>query len=172
MSAYLIIKKYKNRRLYDTERSCFLTREELLDIVRSGRDVKVEDPEGQDATVEVLLQMMLETGTDGKERIIPSDFVHFLIRANKSSLHSFFHQFLPTAMNNYQESLQKIQKTQQDMATGILQGITSMNPFANAFQAFLPGAQIKQDDTKKEVDELKRQLQEMQKTLERISKDT
>ncbi|MBW7875066.1 MAG: hypothetical protein H3C47_03640 [Candidatus Cloacimonetes bacterium] len=172
MSTPLVIKKYKNRRLYDTERSCFLTREELLEIVRNGRDVKVEDPEGLDATVEVLLQMMLETGTDGKERIIPSDFVHFLIRANKNSLHSFFHQFLPNAMQNYQESLQNIQKTQTDMATGILQGITTLNPFASAFQAFLPKTQSKQDDTKKEVDELKKKLDEMQKALERISKNS
>ena len=60
MKGILVVRKYKNRRLYDTEQSKHITREELLEIVRSGRNVQVQEAKtGEDVTVETLLNVLL-----------------------------------------------------------------------------------------------------------------
>ena len=102
MAAPLIIRKYKNRRLYDTERSCHVTRDELLAIVRAGRDVQIDAAgSGDDVTAETILQMLL--AEDGMARsVFTSEFVHFLVRTESGMLGRFFREVLPTAMRSFQ----------------------------------------------------------------------
>lgn len=102
MAAPLIIRKYKNRRLYDTERSCHVTRDELLELIRSGRDVRVEAAgSDEDVTAETILQMLL--AEEGLARsVFTSEFVHFLVRTESGMLGRFFREVLPTAMRSFQ----------------------------------------------------------------------
>ncbi len=76
----LLIKKYANRRLYDTERSRYITLDELATSVRSGRKVKVIEAKGDaDLTRAVLVQVILEE----QERLdmLPVELLHQVIRA-------------------------------------------------------------------------------------------
>ena len=74
-----IIKKYSNRRLYDTERSAYLNLDELAALIRGGEEVKVVDAKsGDDLTRGVLLQVILEV--QGSRDLLPVGLLHRLIR--------------------------------------------------------------------------------------------
>lgn len=76
----LRVKKYSNRRLYDTEISAYITLTELADRIRAGRQVTVEDAKtGTDLTRQILLQVILEE----QERLdmLPPEMLHHIIRA-------------------------------------------------------------------------------------------
>ena len=69
------IKKYANRRLYDTERSCYITLDDLGAMVREGRDFRVVDAKsGDDITHNVLTQIIMDTETRG-ETLLPVNFL-------------------------------------------------------------------------------------------------
>src|SRR3546814_5262955 len=75
----VVIKKYANRRLYDTERSCYITLEDLGAMVREGRDFSVIDAKsGEDITHNVLTQIIMDTETRG-ETMLPVNFLRHLI---------------------------------------------------------------------------------------------
>ena len=73
------IKKYANRRLYDTERSCYITLDDLGAMVRDGRDFRVVDAKsGEDITHNVLTQIIMDTETKG-ETLLPVNFLRHLL---------------------------------------------------------------------------------------------
>ena len=89
------MKKYKNRRLYNTEDSAYINREELLDLIREGRDVQVQDASsGENVTIETLLQVLISESEE-VINLIPSELLHFLIRAQPTAARDFFHSLQP-----------------------------------------------------------------------------
>lgn len=89
----LLIKKYKNRRLYNTENSTYINREELLEIIRNGREVQVQDAStGENVTIEALLQILIAESSAVLE-FIPPELLHFLIRSNPPAIQEFFRSF-------------------------------------------------------------------------------
>lgn len=84
MASPITIKKYGNRRLYDTSRSRYINLEELASLVREGGDIEVRDAKtGEDLTREVLMQVLLEVlrGQD----LLPVSMLHRMIRATGDS---------------------------------------------------------------------------------------
>lgn len=74
------IKRYSNRKLYDTEASEYVSLRDIARIVRSGETVEVVDnATGEDLTAQTLTQIILEEGKDG-EHVIPSELLHHLLR--------------------------------------------------------------------------------------------
>ena len=74
-----IIKKYSNRRLYDTQKSAYLNLDELAGLIRGGEEVQVVDAKsGEDLTRGVLLQVILEA--QGARELLPVGLLHRLIR--------------------------------------------------------------------------------------------
>jgi len=109
MKGILVVRKYKNRRLYDTEQSKHITREELLEIVRAGRNVQVQEAKtGEDVTVETLLHVLLAEASPSMNATIPPEFIHFLIRANQNNLTQFFRDFMPGAMQAFQATFRNL----------------------------------------------------------------
>ncbi|MBI4861450.1 MAG: hypothetical protein HY815_14495 [Candidatus Riflebacteria bacterium] len=114
MKGILIVRKYKNRRLYDTERSAHITREDLIETIRGGRVVQVQEAiSGEDVTVETLLQLYLSDAGPGVNAAIPSEFAHFLIRAGEEGLARFFREFLPQALQTFQAGVRTLAGQQQ-----------------------------------------------------------
>jgi polyhydroxyalkanoate synthesis repressor PhaR len=75
----ILIKKYGNRRLYDTERSRYITLDELAGIVQGGTTVRVvEEASGKDITRQVLLQVILER--DERVVLVPVELLHAILR--------------------------------------------------------------------------------------------
>ncbi len=76
------IKKYGNRRLYDTEASSYINLQELADLIRSGVDIRVVSvTDGSELTRSVLLQVLLEV--QGAAAILPSGMLHRVIRLSE-----------------------------------------------------------------------------------------
>lgn len=90
----LHIKKYPNRRYYDATRSCHVTLDELLNLVRSGRDVRITDSRsGDDITNQILLQIMLDRD-NLKLDLFPSTMLHWILRSERQVLRNTMEPFL------------------------------------------------------------------------------
>lgn len=98
-----VIKKYGNRRLYDTEDSRYITLDELSDKLRSGRDVRVVDAKsGEDLTQVTLTQIIIEGRTAA--RLLPVALLTQLIRLNDDALAEFLGRYVGAALELYLQS--------------------------------------------------------------------
>jgi polyhydroxyalkanoate synthesis repressor PhaR len=96
----MLIKKYSNRRLYDTIDSRYITLEELTHKVRKGADVTVQDAQtGADLTQQTLTQIILESR--GGARLLPVPLLLQLIRMGDEALAEFFGRYMSWALEMY-----------------------------------------------------------------------
>lgn len=96
----VIVKKYSNRRLYDTDRSRYVTLEELAERIRAGEDVRVVDAKtGADLTQPVLAQIILESR--GAAKLLPASLLMQLIRMDDEDLAQFMGRYLSWALEIY-----------------------------------------------------------------------
>ena len=96
----MIVKKYGNRRLYDTEASRYITLEELADTIRRGKDVRVVDAKTeQDLTQVTLAQIILESR--GASKLLPVPLLVQLIRMGDDALAEFFQRYVGWALQVY-----------------------------------------------------------------------
>ena len=94
------VKKYGNRRLYDSEGSRYLTLEEIAERVRLGEDLRVVDAKtGQDLTQVTLAQLILESR--GAARLLPVPLLKQLLRMRDDALAEFFGRYVTWALEVY-----------------------------------------------------------------------
>ncbi|MBK6514582.1 MAG: hypothetical protein IPM79_32815 [Polyangiaceae bacterium] len=97
--AVTTIKKYSNRRLYDTEESRYITLDELTDRIKRGTDVRVVDAKSnEDLTQATLVQIVLETKA---ARLLPVPLLARLIRMQDDALGDFFSRYVSFALEMY-----------------------------------------------------------------------
>ena len=105
----IVIRKYPNRRLYDTSRSTYVNLEELAELVRAGHDVKIVDAKTEeDLTKEVLLQIVLDVlrGVD----LLPIGMLRRLIRASGTGpAHLLLRQQLSTGLDLVSTQLDRME---------------------------------------------------------------
>ena len=126
----LIIKKYANRRLYDTEKSAYVTLEAVADQVRKGRWVEVRDAKtGEDVTAMTLTQVLLEKAR-GKHFLFPPAVLHLMIRYGDTALEEFFQSYLEPIIENYLNTKSAVdEQFQQWLKMGMGFSDFSKNPF-------------------------------------------
>src|SRR5919202_5632091 len=96
-----IVKKYANRRLYNTATSSYVTLDELSQMVRRGEDFVVYDAKtGEDITRSVLTQIILEEDSKGRN-LLPIGFLRQLIGFYDDQLHAFLPRYLEVSMENF-----------------------------------------------------------------------
>lgn len=96
----MIVKKYSNRRLYDTEQSRYITQEELAEKIRLGAEVRVIDAAtGDDLTQATLAQIILESR--GASRLLPVPLLVQLIRMGDDALAEFLGRYMSSALELY-----------------------------------------------------------------------
>ncbi len=96
-----IVKKYANRRLYNTETSSYVTLEELSRMTREGREFVVYDAKtGEDITRSVLTQIILEEDSKGRN-LLPIGFLRHLISFYDDSLKTLLPRYLELSMENF-----------------------------------------------------------------------
>lgn len=127
----LRIKKYPNRRLYDTEQSRYITLAELADTVRGGRRVEVVDAKTDaDLTRAVLVQVILEE----QERLdlLPIDLLHHVIRVQGTAQAGVTASFLTSSMKQFLEFGEQVSRTVapaskawMDLAEAAFRGFTA-----------------------------------------------
>lgn len=107
----VVVKKYANRRLYNTETSSYITLDNLADMIRHGRDFVVYDAKsGEDITRGVLTQIIVEEESKGTS-MLPTPFLRQLIGFYGGSLQGVVPRYLETAMSSFarqQEQLRQV----------------------------------------------------------------
>ncbi len=122
--ATVLIKKYGNRRLYDTSDSRYVTLDELAQKIRGGSDLRIVDAQnGEDLTQATLTQIVLETGNAAK--FLPVQLLTQMIRLSDDSLAEFFSRYVTGALDVYLQAKRGMQSistynplTQLPMAAG------------------------------------------------------
>jgi polyhydroxyalkanoate synthesis repressor PhaR len=101
MKDTLLLKKYSNRRLYDTEKSAYVTLDHVMQIIRQGRSVVVVDAKsGEDVTAFILTQIILEESRSHKS-LLPVPLLHLIIQYGENILSEFFEKYLEQTIHNY-----------------------------------------------------------------------
>ncbi len=178
-SGTVIIKKYANRRLYNTETSSYITLEHLAAMTREGRDFKVIDAKSEeDITHNVLTQIIMEEETRG-QTMLPVSFLRQLISLYGDSMQSMVPQYLEASMDAFRRNQSQFRQAMEGAFTG--------GPFAElakrnlqmldaATSAFKPRTGAAPADAappaaeagRSEVDLLKEQLAAMQDQINKL----
>ncbi len=118
----VVVKKYANRRLYNTESSSYITLDTLADMVREGRDFVVYDAKtGDDITRSVLTQIIVEEESKGRA-LLPTAFLRQLIGFYGGSMQSMVPKYLEQAMESFAAQ-------QEQMRAAMQQTVGSFFPF-------------------------------------------
>lgn len=116
-----VIKKYPNRRLYDTDKSCYITLADVRDLVLRKIDfVVIEKKTGDDITRSILLQVISEQEQRG-EAIMSQDFLSQVIRSYGKSVPGFLARYLEQSL--------KLFMTQQQNLRGQVKRVVGVDPF-------------------------------------------
>ena len=178
----VIIKKYANRRLYNTQSSSYITLDHLAKMTREGVDFKVLDAKtGTDITHQILTQIIMEEEASG-EQMLPVNFLRQLISMYGNSMQGLLPHYLEASMDHFRTNQQKLHKAFEDsLGNNPLAKIAQQNlaMFKAAAAAFMPGGAGEPDKdeagaapetTKDELDVLRAQMAEMQKKLDALGK--
>ena len=104
MTDTLILKKYSNRRLYDTRNSRYVTLEDVAGMIRSGEQVQILDASTkEDVTAFILTQVVLEAAKR-KNSLLPVPVLHLIIRYGDNALGEFFEKYFQKTVFNYLET--------------------------------------------------------------------
>jgi polyhydroxyalkanoate synthesis repressor PhaR len=176
------IKKYANRRLYNTGTSTYVTLEDLATMVKGGEDFVVEDAKtGEDITRSVLAQIIFEQENKEGQNLLPVAFLRQLIRFYGDSMQMLVPRYLEMSIGSLTEQQEKF-RAQMAQAFGMSpfgaledQARRNMEMFEKTFAMFAPFASGQKSADKPsragdEVDDLKRQMEEMQRRLDRLGR--
>lgn len=172
--APVVIKKYANRRLYNTETSCYVTLDHLSEMVKQGTEFEVHDARtGEDITRSVLTQIIFEEEAKG-QNLLPIRFLRQLIRFYGDPMQSFVPGYLDLSMEsfikNQAEMRERIAKVfgsgnqavealaRQNMAL-FEKSMQVFAPFAGREEPAAPASDL--TELKSQMDEMRRQLAEL-----------
>jgi polyhydroxyalkanoate synthesis repressor PhaR len=175
----IIIKKYANRRLYNTQSSSYITLDDLSRMTREGIDFQVLDAKtGSDITHQILTQIIMEEETHG-EQMLPISFLRQLISMYGNSMQTLMPHYLEATMDNFRANQRKLQETwQTSMSPDALAKMAESNMamFKAAASAFMPGGKPTEPPPAKpaasgdDLDALREQMAEMQRKLDELRK--
>lgn len=179
------IKKYANRRLYNTGTSTYVTLEDLAEMVKDGEDFVVVDAKtGEDITRSVLTQIIFEQENKG-QNLLPITFLRQLIRFYGDSMQNLVPTYLDFSIDSLVRDQEKLRKQMSDaFGTGALDVIgdqvrRNTEMFEQAMRMFLPftpptaggrpaeGAPPASGES--DLNDLKRQIEAMQQKLDKLA---
>jgi polyhydroxyalkanoate synthesis repressor PhaR len=190
-----VIKKYANRRLYNTATSTYVTLDDLALMVKSGSDFLVYDAKtGEDITRSVLTQIIFEEENKGAQNLLPVNFLRQLIRYYGDSMQGLVPGYLEFSLDNLTKDQEKYRKQMLD-AVGVGDAFKGMeehakrnmalfndamkmfNPFAAMMAGNMAGVTPSTAEptkpaptaSKDDLQALKEQLAAMQQKLDKIS---
>ena len=175
--APVVVKKYANRRLYNTESSSYITLENLGDMVRAGRDFVVYDAKsGDDITRSVLTQIIVEEEGKVGQNLLPTTFLRQLIGFYGGSMQGLVPKYLEHAMSSFASQQEQMRSAMQKTMGGLFpfgnmeemgrQNIAMMERAFSLFTPFYRGSEgAGSDDSKDEIANLKAEVERLKKEL-------
>lgn len=134
----IIIKKYANRRLYDTSTSSYVTLDALSEMVRKGQDFEVRDAKtGEDLTRPVLTQIIFEQETKG-EGALPLNFLRKLISFYGRGAQNYLPAWLDMSMNSFADGQKEWRKSSNPLSIFEQATRRNMEMFEGAMKVFMP----------------------------------
>jgi polyhydroxyalkanoate synthesis repressor PhaR len=168
----VIIKKYANRRLYDTESSSYVTLDHLAEMVRKKRDFKVIDARsGDDITHNVLTQIIMDEEARGTT-MLPVNFLRQLIGMYGDNMQGMVPQYLEASLEAFQRNQSQFRDAMAGaFASGPFAELArrNMELFQSAAAATAPPP-AKPAESETELSELKAQLAALQEKLDKLEK--
>jgi polyhydroxyalkanoate synthesis repressor PhaR len=146
----VVIKRYGNRRLYNTETSTYVNYQDLVDLIREGNDILVIDSKTKaDVTKSVLMQVIIEEEKNQKN-LLPVPFLFQVIRSQEESIQDFFRNYLTSSFEAYL-------KTKEEFDRRFRGWLETSTAAPHIWEKFIPGAEVireiltphKPDDEKK-----------------------
>jgi polyhydroxyalkanoate synthesis repressor PhaR len=184
------IKKYANRRLYNTGTSTYVTLEDLAAMVKNGEDFLVYDAKtGDDITRSVLAQIIFEQENKAGQNLLPTTFLRQLIRFYGDSMQMVVPKYLEQSIDTLTREQEKFRKQLASTLSGtpfapleeqVRRNMELFQQTFSMFKPFTPGAARTDADKTPEpapaedgnnIDELRRQMKDMQDRLDRMSKE-
>lgn len=177
-----VIKKYANRRLYNTATSSYVTLDFLSDMVKNGEDFVVYDAKsGDDITHSVLTQIIFEEESKG-QNLLPIQFLRQLIKFYGDSLQSFVPSYLEMSMDSFSRNQEDLRKKMRDAFSSapgyamfeesVRQNMElyqqAMKMFSPMGNPLYPGAAAEPPEEEGNIDELRSQVADLQRKLEEL----
>ncbi|WP_439549338.1 polyhydroxyalkanoate synthesis repressor PhaR [Falsiroseomonas sp.] len=178
----VVVKKYANRRLYNTESSSYVTLEDLAVMVRNGRHFVVYDAKsGEDITRSVLTQIIVEEEAKGRN-LLPTSFLRQIIGFYGDSMQSLVPRYLESVMGAFSRQHDQVRRTVEQTMGGFMpfggleevgkQNMAMMERAMNLFAPFRTGAEMAEPAPEAarlaalqaEVETLRRQLDQLKAT--------
>lgn len=156
-SSPIVIKKYGNRRLYDTASSRYVNLDDLAAHIRAGRDLQVVDAKtGQDLTRVILTQIITEDAKD-KPTGLPLELLRQLIIASDEVRQEFLMWYLKSAFDTYQKLQDTVQNRLSEVQSAILSPVDLMKRFLGTTAGSPPVAESEVEALRRRVAELEGQ---------------
>ena len=181
-SGTVIVKKYANRRLYNTETSSYITLDHLAAMTREGRDFKVIDAKSEeDITHNILTQIIMEEENRG-QTMLPVSFLRQLISLYGDSMQAMVPQYLEASMEAFRRNQAQFRSAMEGAFSGgpfAAIAKRNMEMFEAAASAFKPGTQggapqaapaAEPEGEPGELAALKEQLANLQSKLDKLVK--
>ncbi|MCR5877655.1 polyhydroxyalkanoate synthesis repressor PhaR [Phenylobacterium sp. J367] len=194
----VVIKKYANRRLYNTASSSYVTLEHLAEMVKKGVDFVVYDAKtNEDITRTVLTQIIFEEESQGQS-LLPIQFLRQLIGFYGNSMQAFLPSYLELSLASFAQQQERMRQQFQVLGQGSGLGAglpgyeeqirQNMQLFDRAMKMFSPFAYAKPDEpaaaaaapppkaeaappaSDEALNELRKRMEEMQAQIERLAK--
>ena len=179
----IIIKKYANRRLYNTRSSSYITLDHLAKMTREGVEFKVLDAKtGTDITHQILTQIIMDEESSG-EQILPVNFLRQLIGMYGNSMQSLLPQYLEASMEHFRTNQVNLHQAFKEsignnpMAKLAQQNMAMFKAATSAFMPIVdgpatkgPAGAVTEDATRDELAALREQMAQMQRRLDSLSK--
>jgi polyhydroxyalkanoate synthesis repressor PhaR len=155
----VIIKKYGNRRLYDTTHSRYINLDDIASLIRQGHDLKVlEAKSGRDVTRVTLTQIITEDAKN-KPTGLPLELLRELVMASDEVRQEFIMWYLKSAFDAYQKVQDAVQSRLGEVQSAILSPVEMMKKFTGSTASRPEGKnETELDDLHKRVEELEAQL--------------
>lgn len=154
------IKKYGNRRLYDTTGSRYVNLDQIAALIRQGREVRVVDANtGQDLTRVTLTQIITEDAKD-KPTGLPLELLRQLIMASDQVRQEFVMWYLKSAFDTYEKVQDAVQNRLGEIESAILSPVDLMKKLLATPQPVQPGT-----ESQSEIDSLRKRVIELESRL-------
>jgi polyhydroxyalkanoate synthesis repressor PhaR len=142
----ILIKKYPNRRLYNTISSKYITISDVAELIKSGHKVEVRDAETDDDMTAIVLTQIIMNKAKKNQGLLPVSLLHLVIQFGENQLHDFFDKYLEKTMENYllyRKTMDEQVSTYLDLgmdfsslAEKTVKDLESMNIFAETFKHY------------------------------------
>lgn len=138
----IIIKKYANRRLYDTRKSAYITLDDLAAMVREGQDFRVVDAKSDDDITRSVLTQIIMEAEQGEQTMLPVNFLRQLITLYGDSMQTLVPGYLEASMDGFRRHQQQLRNAFEGALAGnplAEMAKRNMQMFEAATSAFRPG---------------------------------